>query len=89
MPKVKGKYKFGVGEPVKANDKAPGDYRGRVGVVVLRGPGKCEYGVQFDGDARGVGFLGSWCLDRAVKESGHLAIEILPMARWSDGSIPL
>ena len=64
MPKVNGKYKFGVGEPVKANDKAPGDYRGRVGVVVLRGPGKCEYGVQFDGDARGVGFLGSWCLDR-------------------------
>lgn len=64
MPIAKGKYKFGVGEPAKANHKAPGDYRGRVGVVVLRGPGKCEYGVQFDGDPRGVGFLDSRWLDR-------------------------
>jgi hypothetical protein len=58
------KYKFEVGDRVKANDKAPGDYEGQIGLVVLRGPGKCEYGVQFDGDMRGVGFLDSWCLDR-------------------------
>lgn len=64
MFRPKGKHKFDVGELVKANEKAPGDYRGRVAVVVLRGPGKCEYGVQFDGDARGIGFLNSWCLDR-------------------------
>jgi hypothetical protein len=64
MLRTKGKYKFDVGELVKANDKAPGDYRGGVGVVVLRGPGKCEYKVQFKGDARGLGVLDSWRLDR-------------------------
>lgn len=63
----KGKHKFGVGDLVKANDKAPGDYRGRIGRVVSRGPGRCEYGVQFDVDARGVGFLDSWCLDRLYR----------------------
>jgi hypothetical protein len=64
MFRSNGKYKFDVGELVKANDKAPGDYRGRVGVVVSLGPGKCEYGVQFEEDARGVGFLDSRWLDR-------------------------
>lgn len=58
------RYKFDVGELVRANDKAPGDYRGGVGEVVSRGPGKCEYSVQFKGDARGLGVLDSWCLDR-------------------------
>lgn len=57
-------YKFRAGDRVKANQKAPGDYEGHGGFVVSRGPGKCEYAVQFDSDARGIAYLNSWCLDR-------------------------
>ncbi|HEV2380942.1 MAG TPA: hypothetical protein VG206_14270 [Terriglobia bacterium] len=43
------KPKFEVGARVKANGKAPGDYKGLDGTVAERGPGKSEYGVRFDG----------------------------------------
>lgn len=57
--------KFQVGDRVRANDRAPGDYRGRVGRVVEAGPGRAEYGVLFGTDARGLGYLASWWLDPA------------------------
>lgn len=67
MPRSTYTYKFEPGDRVKANEKAPGDYEGQIGFVVSRGPGKCEYAVQFDGDTRGLGFLHSWWLDRYMR----------------------
>jgi hypothetical protein len=58
----KGRWKFGLGSRVRANDKAPGDCRGREGAVVERGPGKSEYGIRFDGQ-RDTVYLNSWWLD--------------------------
>ncbi len=55
--------KFQPGDQVLANDNAPGDYKGRQGVVLQHGPHKAEYWVRFDGDERGPGCLDSWCLD--------------------------
>ena len=44
-----GKRKFNPGDKVIANEKAPGDYRGRQATVVGHGPGTAEYAVNFDG----------------------------------------
>jgi hypothetical protein len=60
--------KFSVGDRVVANDQAPSDYRERVGIVEEVGPGRSEYGVKFDGDKRGRGYLMSWWLDRAGEQ---------------------
>ena len=56
------RFKFDVGDSVTVNDKAPGDYRGRSGTIAVRGPGKTEYGVMFDG-GKDVEYLNSWWLD--------------------------
>jgi len=59
------RQKFQVGDRVRANAKAPGDYEGREGVVVEPGPGKAEYGVRFDdGRVPRPEYLNSWWLDR-------------------------
>lgn len=58
------KVKFQVGERVIANDKAPGDCRGRVGTVAEHARGRVEYGVRFDGKTA-VEYLNSWWLDAA------------------------
>ncbi len=55
-------YKFRPGDRVRANDKAPGDFRGRYGRVVRRN-GRPEYEVLFDGDTV-TNFLDSHWLDR-------------------------
>ncbi len=47
-------------------EKAPGDYEGRCGAVLQHLPASSEYQVQFDGDARGPGWLSSHMLDRAA-----------------------
>jgi len=60
------KAKFQSGEQVEANDKAPGDYKGRRGVVLQHLAASSEYQVQFDGDDRGPGWLPSHMLDRAA-----------------------
>jgi hypothetical protein len=57
-----GKVKFRVGDRVIANDKAPGDYRGRVGTIAEHVRGRVEYGVRFDGEAV-VEYQNSWWLD--------------------------
>ena len=56
-----GKWKFNPGDIVVANEKAPGDYRGRQATIVKRGPGTAEYTVSFDGQ---IVYLNSWWLDR-------------------------
>jgi len=61
--KPKWKWKFALGDRVVANGKAPGDYEGKFGAVVERGPGKVEYGVKFDGQEETV-YLNSWWLDK-------------------------
>jgi len=55
-----GKLKFKRGDKVVANEKAPGDYRGRQAIVVQHGPGTAEYAVNFDGQ---IVYLNSWWLD--------------------------
>ncbi len=60
-----GKVKFQVGDRVRANEKAPGDYEGRDGVVTDRAP-ESQYRVEFAplaGNAS-FGYLYSWQLDR-------------------------
>ncbi len=64
--RYKMRVKFQAGERVIANGKAPGDYEGRVGTVLAHHLVTHEYQVQFDGDARGPGWLASWQLDRAA-----------------------
>ena len=56
------RFKYDIGDRVTANDKAPGDYKGRSGAIAIRGPGKAEYGVMFDG-GKDVEYLNSWWLD--------------------------
>ena len=57
--------KFEVGDRVRGNAKAPGDYAERQGTVVERGPGRAEYGVRFDdGRTTEPEHLNSWWLDR-------------------------
>lgn len=60
-----GNWKFNIGDRVVANEKAPGDYRGRKGTIVERGPGKSEYTVSTSGKKI---FLNSWWLDLTEKE---------------------
>jgi hypothetical protein len=55
--------KFAVGDRVRANDLAPGDYRDRIGRITEIGPGRAEYGVAFTSEPR-TGHLMSWWLDR-------------------------
>lgn len=56
--------KFEVGARVRANEKAPGDYKGREGVVAERGPHEAEYGIRFEGKEL-IEYLNSSWLDRA------------------------
>lgn len=59
------KPKFAIGDRARANDKAPGDYRGRAGTIGEIGPGKSEFRVDYsDGATPEVGHLMSWWLDR-------------------------
>ena len=63
VPVVKpsaGLTKFIVEQRVRANDKAPGDYKGLVGAVVEKTPGKSEYGVQFEGQPEPAFLNSSW-----------------------------
>lgn len=66
----KKRWKFEVGDRVRANEKAPGDYVGLEGVVVERGPGKSECGVRFDNGKPG--HLNSWWLDSIAITSAKL-----------------
>lgn len=59
----RGGSKFRPGDRVRANEKAPGDYRDKPGTVRAYEPDS-QYWVQFDGDTRGPGCLRSWWLDR-------------------------
>ena len=60
-----GRGKFELGDRVRANDKAPGDYRERVGHVSELGPGQSEYRVEFDdGEQPTTGYLQSAWLER-------------------------
>lgn len=61
--KLKWKWKFALKDRVVANEKAPGDYAGKFGTVMERGPGKVEYGIRFDGQ-EGIDYLNSWWLDK-------------------------
>jgi hypothetical protein len=55
-----------IGDAVRANGKAPADYRGRTGIVTEMGPGDAEYRVEFeDGERPTTGYLTSAWLDRA------------------------
>ena len=54
-----------VGDRVRANDKAPTAYRGRMGRVTEIGPGDDEYRVEFeDGQTPTTGYLGADCVAR-------------------------
>lgn len=56
--------KFAIGDRARANDKAPSDYRGRVGTIDEVGPGKSEFGLKYaDGETPDRGHLRSWWLD--------------------------
>jgi hypothetical protein len=57
-----GIYKFRPGERVRANEKAPGDFRGRHGTVIGSSDSR-EYEVRFDGDEV-TNFLDSDWLDQ-------------------------
>jgi len=67
------KRKFQGGDRVVANERAPGDYEGRVGMVLQYNPPTSEYQVQFDADERGPGWLASWQLDRQRGQGNTLA----------------
>ncbi len=60
--------KFSVGDQVRANDKAPGDYEDRNGVVTEIAP-ESQYGVAFEPMERNAsfGFLSSWQLDLVAR----------------------
>lgn len=69
------KPKLEIGQLAVANEKAPGDYRGRRGTVLQHKSSTSEYQVQFEGDDRGPGWLSSWQLDSvspAVEEKAAL-----------------
>ena len=40
--------KFSIGDRVRANDRAPHEYRGRDGTITEIGPGEPEFRVEFD-----------------------------------------
>jgi len=59
--------RFSIGQRVKANEKAPGDYEDREGIIsdVKRGTRTLQYGISFEpelGKAND-GYLDSWMLD--------------------------
>ena len=57
--------KFAIGDRVRINDKAPGDYSEREGTITEIGPGQSEYRVEIDdGATPTTGYLSSICLDR-------------------------
>jgi hypothetical protein len=58
------KPKFVIGDHAKANDKAPSDYRGRIGTIMEIGPGKSEFRVEYTDGGQPHGYLMSWWLDR-------------------------
>ncbi len=39
---------FTIGQSVRVGDDAPGEYRGRTGIVTELGPGQDEYRVEFE-----------------------------------------
>ena len=56
---------FSIGDPVLANDQAPGDYRRRTGIITEIGPGTLEFRVEFeDGRQPTTGYLRSDWLSR-------------------------
>jgi len=60
-------YKFSLGQQVKANEKAPGDYSGRERIItdIRLGRRTTQYGVRFSPEPRKAdeGYLDSWMLD--------------------------
>jgi hypothetical protein len=57
------KPKFEIGDRVRITDAAPSDYRGGVGTIGGRGPGRAEYHVvNIAGAAQREGYLMSWWL---------------------------
>ena len=58
------KPKFAVGDPARANGRAPRDYRGRDGTITEIGAGRSEFRVEFeDGGRPTTGYLKSSWLD--------------------------
>jgi hypothetical protein len=66
IPKKK-QYKFSPGQHVKANKKAPGDYRDREGIItnILPRRRATQYGVRFTDESENAdeGYFDSWMLD--------------------------
>lgn len=61
-------FKFSIGDSVVVNDKAPGDYEGRIGVVASKTNGRSEYEVRFgDGQNPSYGWLDSHCLAKVAQ----------------------
>jgi len=59
---------FQVGDRVRANAHAPGDYRDRSGFITELGPGTSEYRVEFDdGQQPTTGYLIAASLDAAMR----------------------
>lgn len=58
--------RFAVGDRVRATEKAPANFDGRVGVIRATGPGKNEYRVRFGKDKTDVGLLYAQWLTRAT-----------------------
>jgi hypothetical protein len=59
-----------VGDQVIANDHAPGDYRGRGGIITEVGPGTSEFRIEFeDGRRPTTGYLISGWLDRVSRRA--------------------
>jgi hypothetical protein len=57
---------FSIGDRVRANDRAPHEYRGRDGTITEIGPGQPEFRVEFDdGRQPTTGYLMSSWLDKA------------------------
>lgn len=59
------RVKFEVGGRVWGKEEGPASFRGRVGIIVERGPGRGEYGVRFD-DGR-TEYVMSWWLEAAPR----------------------
>jgi hypothetical protein len=58
--------KFKIGDVARVNDRAPGDYAERLGIVTEVGPGGSEYRVEFEDSRRPTTrYLKSWWLDKA------------------------
>ena len=58
--------KFAVGDRVRINENAPGDYSGREGLITEIGPSQAEYRVEIeDGETPTTGYLSSSWLEPA------------------------